>query len=1451
MSKRNLIVAFFYFVCTVCTAQPSGILTHFSNDLKLSQSRILDIQQDEKGFIWLSTFNGLIRYDGSTFQKFKVAQNASLHLISNRVAKFEFDKNGRIWIQSEKNDIYYFDTHQLKFHYPFEEKSIQSPNISLVNFKVMPSGRVWLFPENKNYLIAFESNKQIRQISFAPPKHSGKIQNVFEDTLGTTWFLTDAGIGRLNKLAGEPEYFFFNMTGHTGKSYSFSSAIETKDDIWFGGTKGKFTRYSKKSSTFFESELGIKDDILLIEPVVNSKVLIVTAEQGFYFYDIKTGKLDLYNSKTLPGFPDGKINYLGSSRSRQFWFESPASGVYQFDLVAKKLKHMEVDSSPASVGLGQKSFLRISPNGTVWIQSGNNPFAYWDEKQNKLCSVIRCIKESKETMSEVMYTAMFDKLGNLWFCSYKQGLDQITFNNSNFSTLNLDSSNGRQKHNVRSLMKDNNGNLWVASRSEKITLFDSHKKKIGSLGADGTLGAGSPGWGADIYNMMQDTQGRIWIGTRGNGLFCLLPSGQPFRYKVNHYKYEEKDKYGISSDNIFKIFQASTGQIYVATWGGGVNLIRQSNNGFSFINYRNELKNYPIKTADKVRSIVESKEHRLFFISSSKLFSFSGENKSAGKLQFTEYSQVSGNDILDILVTSDNRLALATNGNGIILADIDNKEQLKVKSIWNGNIAFPIEGIVSMQEDKLGKIWLMGDNQVVRFDLKKNSAETFPELKSIIGTEIFSEATICRLANGEIVVGYSNGVIYFKPENIKSSSFKPYLSISGFSINNKELHEINPETPRNPDLLKEVTLQHDQNFFRVQFSALDYVKNESIVYRYKLEGVDKQWNYLKGGQSINYTNLDRGDYVLLISSTNGHNLWVDNERRIKITIRPSIWGTNLAYICYLLLAVGLFLVVNRAVLTILKLRNDVKLQKQLSELKLKFFTDISHEIRTPLTMITAPLELMLSDDDIKHSVKDQLRVIEKNSNKLLNLVNQILDLRRIQDRKLEVKEIDLGGLTAEICENFSEMSIQRDIQLQVNVSSSKSFVWADPDSIDKILVNLLSNAFKYCRIGDIVQVSVEDSEKQILLKVSDNGPGISSVLQKRLFMRFANYNENPYNPSTGIGLSIVKDLADKHGAGILVESVPGKGSSFQLSFLKGYKHFAEDVDIIFQESEEYLETEGYLADDLKIENKPVLEPFEEEVREFPVGLVVEDDPELRGFIVSVLEKDYTIYVAENGVEGHLKATELSPNFIISDIMMPQMDGVEMLKLIRNNFAISHIPVILLSAKTSIESKLEGMEYGADDYITKPFNVSFLRARVKNILEQRLRLQQLYSTGNVDQISEKEPLQISNKDNKFMLQVIQLVKENISKSDFSVEELGKMMCMSRASFFNKLKDVTGVSPVVFIRDMRLNEAAELIKKDDLLIKEICFEVGFNDLKYFGKCFKTKFNSTPAEYRHLHR
>lgn len=1426
-------------------SQPLGVLKHFSHDERLSQSRILDIKQDDKGFIWLATFNGLIRYDGSTFKNFKVIKSNSLNLKSNRVYNFEFDKDDRIWIQSENNEVYYFDTHSLSFHHPLENNSENQSDLFFNKFIITPSGKVWLIPEKETSILRFDRDKHVKRINLKSVKLSSEdIFDIFEDSAGNTWFLTKYGICRIDESDSlVSDYYFFNNTSNQNNSLFFNCILETNDEIWFGGLQGKILRFAKKTNTFLDFKLDIEGDIVRMESVSNNKIVFFTKNKGVNVFNTKSKKLESFNSKTIQGFPKDSLVFLGITKGDNLWFESTGLGVYQFNLSSKKINYLKIQPKDDTVtNIDHKTLLLTAPDGTVWVQPKGGALSCWNGKTNKLYSVLDCIRGNGKVVSDVMYTAMFDKLGNLWFCSFKQGLDLLVFNN-NFSKLNLSTTQESQKNNVRSLMSDNRGNLWVASRSHKITILDSKKNIVGQLGCNGSLEKNSPNWGADIYSMMQDQKGNVWVGTRGNGLFCLIPTNQSFVYNVRHFKNNPNDVYSLSSNHIYDIFQASSGIVYVATWGGGINIIQPSKGGIQFINYKNELKNYPIKFADRVRAIVEYENNKLFFITPYELFSFSNKNAQFNKFQFTKYPQVSGSDILDMLVTKDSRLALATNGRGLILADFIEENKPKVYVPLEEMIGFPIEGIMALQEDNLGNIWLMGENQVVRFDLNTNAAETFPELKSLIGTDIISEASKCQLKNGQIVIGYSNGAICFNPNTIKPPKFNPHLSISSFSVYNKELQDINSEVIKNPDLLNEVTLKHNQNFFRIHLSTLDYFKNENIVYKYKLEGIETQWNYFKGSQSINYTNLGKGKYKLIMASTNSHNLWVDNERTLDITILPSIWNTTLAYVCYIIIALILLFLIQRTILTILKLRNDVHVEKQMAELKLKFFTDISHEIRTPLTMITAPVEKMIADEETPNSIKKELLVIERNSNRLLNLVNQILDLRRIQNRKLDIRGIQFANFISTICKNFKDISQKRKIKLELHILAENPTIWADYDSLDKIILNLLSNAFKYCKEGDTIEVILEETEKNLNLKIKDNGPGISAEVQKRLFLRFSNYNVNPSNPSTGIGLSIVKGLVEKHGGTVSVSSQIGKGTCFQLSFLKGYQHFNDDVDIVFENFET---NEEVILD----ENELVIEFSEKSSESKKVGLLVEDDKELRNFIASVLEKNYIIHEAENGLEGHAKALKYSPDFIISDVMMPKMDGIELLQLIRNNPDTSHIPFVLLSAKTSIESRLEGLEYGADEYLTKPFNVSYLKVRIKNLLDQRRQLQILYSNGDVNALKieeQQEPLKISNKDHKFMLKVIALVEENMMKTDFSVEELGNLMNMSRASFFNKLKALSGISPVKFIRDMKLNKAAELIINEDLLIKEICFQVGFNDLKYFGKCFKEKFNCTPAEYR----
>jgi DNA-binding response OmpR family regulator len=448
-----------------------------------------------------------------------------------------------------------------------------------------------------------------------------------------------------------------------------------------------------------------------------------------------------------------------------------------------------------------------------------------------------------------------------------------------------------------------------------------------------------------------------------------------------------------------------------------------------------------------------------------------------------------------------------------------------------------------------------------------------------------------------------------------------------------------------------------------------------------------------------------------------------------------------------------------------------------------------------------------------------------------------LDFRKIQDTGIKVSVINVPKFVKNIFNDFIEVAKEQNINFTFQNNAKDAKIWADKDALEKIIMNLLSNAFKYTPKGKSINVQITKNKKQVGIHFIDEGIGISKDKQSKLFTRFVSFSDKSNNPSTGIGLSMVKELAEKHHAKLYFESEPNKGSSFYIYFKLGKEHFSNDVEFIKEEKE----SESHLV----IPPKLSVKDNQEKIR----ILVVEDDPEIRSFIKSILEDTYHVLEAEDGEIGYDLTIKENPDFIVSDIMMPKLNGVDLLKKIRNNIETSHIPVILLTAKANIESKLEGLSYGADDYITKPFSVSYFIARIENLLNQRKHLQNIF--GSLDKSEFKDfnpkPCLITDQDEEIMKKVMLTIEQNIDNNNFSVEELGSSVGLNRTTFGNKIKSLTGYTPVEFIRDVRIKRAAQLLASSQLLIKEIAFMTGFSDMKYFIKSFKKKYGVTPTEYR----
>jgi signal transduction histidine kinase/CheY-like chemotaxis protein/AraC-like DNA-binding protein len=922
-------------------------------------------------------------------------------------------------------------------------------------------------------------------------------------------------------------------------------------------------------------------------------------------------------------------------------------------------------------------------------------------------------------------------------------------------------------------------------------------------------------------------------------------------FSLEQFVSNTDDIYSLSNDNIYHLHEDGKGRIWVATYGGGINYIDAGRNGKTlFINHRNNLKGYPINICFKVRLITSGPNDNLLVGTTNGLVVFNNDFVDPENISFNHYAftpgnknSLSNNDVHSILVTKKHDIYVATFGGGLnhMTLDANNTPSFNAFTTYNG---LPSDVLLSILEDGQGHLWVTTENGLSKFDPQTGYFENYDE-RNFGAKVLFSESTSISDNAGNLWFGSDMGFIVFQPADIHKSKFTPNIVLTELSLFNKQIFPAPTGSvlTKHIDNTEELVLTHKQNVFSITYAALDMKYTDKVAYSIKLEGFDEDWKYMHKQRNATYTNLPHGKYVLRIKSTNSDGVWVDNERTIKINVLPSFWVTGWAYIIYFIGFIIIIGVSGYILFVIYHLKNSVAIEHQLTELKLRFFTDISHELRTPLTLIAAPVEHMLQQDDLPQKTKDELKLVQRNTDRMLRLINQILDFVKIQNRKMDlrVEEIEIGQAVAKIMENFKSLANDHKIEFTLDDQTNNEVVYLDMDKFEKIVFNLLSNAFKFTNPGKSIKAILENKKDSVILRVKDSGVGISENRRKALFERFESFlDRNIFNqPSTGIGLSLVKQLVDMHKARIEVDSKVGEGTVFSIEFFKGIGHFDNETDIIVPENMESQPIKP-LCDDNETDN--------DEVTDTTV-LVVEDNDEMRQFLRNILGKHYRVLDAPNGKEGLEIATTQIPDLIISDVMMQGIDGIELTRKLRSELHTSHIPIILLTAKTSIDSKLEGLETGADDYITKPFSTTYLLARIENLLEQRQKLQALYRSQlgvKPIEVNPSQP-QIHSYDQKFLDDLTALMEKNMDNGNLVVDDLVSEMGVSRSVFFKKLKTLTGLAPIEFIKEMRVKRAAQLMTSGQYNMTQISYMVGINDPRYFSKCFKQFFGLTPTEYK----
>ncbi len=1466
MRMRFLILCAILLICQFSSiGQTKCHIEHYGTEDGLPQHTIMDILQDKRGFMWFSTWDGLCKFDGYNFYTYKIQQGDIYHMRSNRIDYIKEDKYGNIWTLPYDQEPHRFDPRTETFMGLRSLPEYKDFTFNATEIIPTKSGKVWLISEKMGCVCVSDSTFNVELFNTDNKKiQANQVYGIHEDNEKNTWLLTNNGLYSLSPDNKKISKIFSEKETATGKNLQdFYCAEESDDQIWFGSDKGRIWIHDKKSGQFELLKTPTNSTIQDIKNINEQYTIIVTCLDGFIIYNHLSKQMVKYNSSNLPEMTAHEIISCYIDKSMNVWLEMNQLGIYKFNLDTKEIKHFTLKIESAISNVFPPNFFIFEDNANrLWVHLRGGGFAYYDKENDSLIPFFNEPNSPTWRFSNMMHAGFSDQQGNLWLSTRSHGLEKVIFNNDVFEPTIVDPNiHSTINNDIRAILEDHKHNLWVSSKGGKVFVYDSSQRQQGYICENGEIGFGKPLSGI-TYCMIEDNQHNIWLGTKGEGVYKLTPTQGSPKYKIENYKNSGDNLYSLSSNSVYSIFQDKLGRIWVGTYGGGLNLFDESQK--RFINHKNNLKNYPIQYGSQIRIISSDKYGNICVGTTLGLIIFSPEFNTTGEINYKSYVRVPGekesisaNDIYDICTTHDGDTYIATFGGGLNKINSWDNNNLPESFIsYTRKDGLPSDVILTLSEDKHNNIWVVTEGNITKFNLQTNSFETYSEINRLIQNQNFSEGARAMTSDGVLHFGYSKGFISVNPDKIQDNNFQPYVALTRLQISNKNvpIGESSPLT-ESLDYLKSVKLNHKQNFINIEFAALDFIETKKISYAYKLEGFDEDWIVTQKQRVANYTNLSPGKYTFKVRSTNSDGIWMDNEHLLNIEITPSFWQTGWAYTIYFILLATILFIILRTIFIFYRLKYRVRMEHEQTEMKSRFFTDISHEIRTPLTMIVSPIENILEDEKTPNDIKNQLQLVLKNANRMLRMVNQILDFRKIQKQKLNLQETNIGEYVSEICNNFSKTAEARNITLSINNNTQGLKIWVDPDSIEKLVFNLLSNAIKYTPANKSIEVNISHIKKDntISLQVKDEGKGMSKEIQNKLFTRFASFNKDKNNPSTGIGLSIVKEVADKHHAKIAVNSEINAGSSFTVFFYMGIDHFKDDTNVTYTYETEPKEEINTIEENKIEEHITETMPSVVEKNQKLSILIAEDDNDLRTFISTILISHYDIIEAKNGKDGYELALKNQPDFILSDLMMPEIDGIEFLQQIKENEDTSHIPFILLTAKTDIESKITSLNYGADDYITKPFSVKYLKARIENILNQRKHLYEHYIKDKnliipaSHKKTETENQYITPHDEIFLKKVREEIEKNIDNSNFLIEDLVASMAMSRTVFFKKLKSLTGLAPIEFIRDIKIKHAADLLETQRYSIKEVSFMVGISDTKYFTQCFKKAYNMTPSEYK----
>lgn len=1174
-----------------------------------------------------------------------------------------------------------------------------------------------------------------------------------------------------------------------------SSLMENRlGQLWLGTANGLFQIKDGHSS---QPKLVRADQLFSVLAALNDRDIrslcedqegnlwIGTQSNGLYKWNPLTQDLVHFQHQVDNPYSlaDNSIRSIVLDREYQIWIGTFA-GLNHYRPESQDFETIQSEDFMAS-GLSNSSIheLFVSKKGALWLGTYNGGINYLDESFNRF-DIYRRQPYPNRLSNNIISSFAEDPIGNLWIGTEGGGLNYFDRKTASFEHYksSLKQAKGISGNNVKSLLLANDS-LWVGTFQHGLNLLNNRTRQFQHFRHQ-PEDSSSLG-GNNVYSLLSEGS-YLWIALYNDGVDRLnLKTGE-----FSHLRANENIPHSLSTNDVRVLYKDPQGDIWAGT-EKGLNLMQgRDPETIRFQHFLPHVKVYALQATDSLGIWIGTFNHGLYYL-----------NKSDGSFKhYTTEDGLAGNSVFGIL------------------------------------------------EDDEGHIWLSTNNGIARFTPRRKVFSSYSYTNGLEELE-FNFNAYAKTRKGELLFGSTDGFTLFSPDKITLNTFVPPIVFTGLSVHNQNV-EVKTDgfLSRSINHTETLRFEHKEANFTLQFAALDYSNPQGNQYAFKMDGIDTDWQYRIGQQSATYTIQQEGEYVFHLKGANNEGIWNPVERKLRIIVQAPPWRTWWAYLIYLLS----FLLITYGIIRFVRLRHSYQLakitkqkQEEAYQIQLRFFTNITHEFRTPLTLIIGPLQDLIETHELSGKVQKHLSAIERNAQRLLSLVNQLLDFRKLEaeHRQVEAAQGNFVRFLREVYLSFLSLAQRQNISYHFDTEAEEYLLWYDRDKMEKIFYNLLSNAFKFTPEGGEISVIIRQKAGKLQVQIKDTGPGIAPELHEQIFKRYFEHttNQDKAKQGIGIGLAYTRQLLELHSALIEINSDGKSGSNFLITIPLGNEHFKpREILHDFRNSED---SSHYPPLVPATKNPSPLISSDSKAK----LLVVEDNPEVRAYIEQIFEGEYHLLFAENGVEGYTLAREQLPDLIISDIMMPKMDGISFCTQIKTDLNTSHIPVLLLTARTAMIFRIEGLETGADDYITKPFSSQELRLKVRNQLKVRHLLWDRFArTRDFD----PKKISVTTADERFLSNLMNTCEKQLANPEFNMESFADELAVSRPLLFSKVKALTGQTPNNFLKSIRLKRAIQLLEKGGLGISEIAYLVGFRDPRYFSKVFQKEHGMTPTEYGRSH-